>query len=80
MGEFTRQPARDIKSALIDSVLAGLLRVNCLWPDRRRGAQRVWFYPRARAGGDPRGGGDGRQAGAQPAAAEPSGKSLYCPL
>ena len=24
MGEFTRQPARDIKSALIDSVLAGL--------------------------------------------------------
>ncbi len=28
------------------------LRVNCLWPDRRRGAQRVWFYPRACAGGD----------------------------
>ena len=24
MGELTRQPARDIKSALIDSVLAGL--------------------------------------------------------
>ncbi len=80
MGEITRQPAQAIQNALIDSVLAGLCALIVFGPIVGIGAQRVWFYPRACAGGDSGGGGDGRQAGAQSAAAEPQGKSLYCPL
>ncbi len=80
MGEITRQPARAIQNALIDSVLAGLCALIVFGPivgvvlkgyGFTLAPARVAILVAVVMA---------RQAGAQSAAAEPQGKSLYCPL
>ncbi len=79
MGEITRQPARAIQNALIDSVLAGLCALIVFGPIVGVVLKGYGFTLAPARGGDSGGGGDGRQAGAQSAAAEPQGKSLLLP-
>ncbi len=80
MGEITRQPARAIQNALIDSVLAGLCALIVFGPivgvvlkgyGFTLAPARVAILVAVVMAG---------RLALQSAAAEPQGKSLYCPL